>query len=456
MRFKTVLLTILFTIAVPVAMAEDTRKQIRTYMDFEKSFLYNELHFKNLKNPDGYRLYKDENNNYIVALQVDSRGNILRERILPMQKVGSKSQNSGLFFFVIDFICGDGAALRDIKATERMKPYIANMFTEEGAQVDTYKVSLAYDPWKIRSGLDIRTTGARPWDLAFPAKPETSSRLNQTDGNATAAADNARLNAELTNLKLELEHSKELEKSLEQQLQAVNSQRLKVTNELQTTTSELLQARSQLQSNKVESEIARDKLARDYNTKMREVTVERDIAVGKMSDLEALCSAYQARMRREPSIVSDAPITDSLFDKPKSALDDKSLNWSGAKSYKKEVEEKIWRSLRQLTPVAHPKCAKAQLTFDIQSDGSPANVSVIVSEPRQSIAETDLIAQNAQNILLAAAPFHSLHLLPFNKLKMVVEIEQEPDRGSINYSVSSHFSESSQSIPTVSATENRR
>ena len=162
-------------VSVNAMSAEAAGKSIQTYQDFEKSFLYRELRFSYLKSSPGYRLYKDENNNYVAALQIDNTGKILTERIMPLPKVGSKAQNAGMAFFVMDFIFGDGSALTDINATKQIRPYLAAMTTAQGADIANFHVCLAQDPWKIRAGYDIKTKAAKPWDLVFPNLQQTSN-----------------------------------------------------------------------------------------------------------------------------------------------------------------------------------------------------------------------------------------------------------------------------------------
>lgn len=145
--------------------------QIKTYQDFENSFLYKELFFKVVKSNPEYRIYRDSNNNYIVALQIDSKGEITTERIIPIPKVPSKSQNGGMVFFVLDFVFGDGKALKDISATHELQPHLPQM--ETGFELRGFKVRVFQDPWKIRAGMEVARKSAPPWSLKFDQPGKT-------------------------------------------------------------------------------------------------------------------------------------------------------------------------------------------------------------------------------------------------------------------------------------------
>ena len=174
MKVGACVLIVLMIGSVAAGNAASARKKIITFGDFEKSYLYKQLAFSRVKTVLNYRIYKDVNHNYIVALQTDSKGRILTERVMPIPRVPSKAQNSGMVFFVLDFICGNRAALEDMATSKELGTYVQQF--PQGVQFRGFTIQMVQDPWKKRAGLEIRTSKSKSWDLSF-----TNTETNNMD-----------------------------------------------------------------------------------------------------------------------------------------------------------------------------------------------------------------------------------------------------------------------------------
>lgn len=170
--WKAIFLLALLMHGLQSAEASASRKKILTFSDFEKSYLYKELNFSRIKTLPKYRIYKDLNNNYIVALQINKKGFICAERIMPIPRVPSKAQNGGVAMFVIDFIFGNKAVFEDMSASKEVSTHVQQF--SEGTNIKGFTVQLVQDPWKKRAGLEVRTPKAAPWNIAFaePVAPQ--------------------------------------------------------------------------------------------------------------------------------------------------------------------------------------------------------------------------------------------------------------------------------------------
>ncbi len=445
MRPKALIALIIAATVFPAtALADPARKQIKTYQDFEKSYLYKELHFGYLKSSSGYRLYKDENNNYVVALQIDNSGSILTERIMPLPKVGSKAQNAGMGFFVMDFVYGDGAALSDINATKQIRPYLASMSTADGAQIGNFHVSLAQDPWKIRAGYDIKTKAAKPWDLAFPSPQQTSTTAYEPPSNSNVPS----ATETLPEVEPELKGDKGRIASLEK--------------ELQLTKGQLAQANTSLQAAQADNQRIRSEVSNQYKDQINQLTNERDATQSKVKGLEDLRDAYVARFNKDSapkvriaSVIEPKPFESTIDDDtvsgharilarlqrqnteptieetppPSDALMAE-LPGFHPKSYRRNVEQRIRTALETLQSPAFGQ-SKVTLTFDILPDGTAEHLQVMPNGSDNEL--TQKLEQRARFIVMSAAPFRPVANLSVSSIRMTVDVQ--------GYSVLAHYAE---------------
>jgi hypothetical protein len=307
------------------------------------------------------------------------------------------------------------------------------MATADGAQIGNFHVSLAQDPWQIRTGFDVKTKAAKPWDLTFPNPQD----INNTN---TSESKENQISPKLLNLQSDQNKSKERVAILERQLQ--------------TTKVQLSQARSSLQNAVNDTQQIRGKLDNEYSEQIKQVAFDRDVALGKVRNLENLLDAYTARFNKNVSTTSTTPRATVNSTSPQSTdppqhdtplpsddlmADVRDFN---AKWYRKDVEHRILGSIHPLTLAGTLISAKAEVFFDILPDGSPDRLKVTVIEPKSSDIELmQEIQQRVQHIILATAPFHPVSQSSISLVSMKVELQQVPQNDQVAYSVVAQFAE---------------
>lgn len=143
------------------------RDKINTVEKFEQSALYSKLALHKVETLNQYRLYKDPESAFLVALKVEEEHEIKAVKVLPLSSGITEQGHAAIAMVIMEFIYGVNASSDGI-LREGFANKLKSINGEDGVPVlgvDQFELSLCASPTKF-PGIAVCSAGeAINWEL---------------------------------------------------------------------------------------------------------------------------------------------------------------------------------------------------------------------------------------------------------------------------------------------------